>query len=371
MYFSGETRDLEGIVDSLIQNNGYYESGLRKTHTELKFALYERVKPAVIALGSSHVLQIRGEYFDRDFINMGSTMQSLGDGINIVNRLFANKQRPEVIILGIDYHWFFEDKSSRLILQDEWMDVEDKEFFTVGMDRKSGIRILSIHDVTKIWRYLKAVRGDRISLRRSLLNPGQFLGLRAILRNNGFDRYGKYHYNYRIYNPGGSDRSVFVDNDADAERYRQFASMNTTIAENKWEQFLHLRKLINDQGVKLITIILPNSDWATKRKKEAGLVIFVNLLETRINSLDGSNYSYWGKYGDNCEFIDEGHPGEITMMRILKDLLAHEKVLPNYIDHNLLDAYIQQYSGMTTISTLNQIPGPELDFNVLNCPGKG
>lgn len=370
LYFSWETRSLSEIADSLILHKGYYASGLRKTQSELKFALLEELKPEVVVLGSSHVLQIRGEYFNRSFLNMGSTMQSLSDGINVVTRLVENDNRPRVVILGLDYYWFFGDDSQIGNFNDAWLDLDKGRFFTLEKREKSGFRIPSFYDLKRLTRYLVSSDGNFESLKRSITNPGVFMGLDAIFRNNGFDKFGKYHYNYRLFSPLGRDNKSFVKGDGGLGHYERLAIKNKTIDEFKWAEFLHLRRLVNRRGLKLITFIVPTSNWATEEIQESGLGSFLLRLENRLNSLGTSNYSYWSQFNENCEFVDEGHPGEITMARILLDLVSQEEVLEEYLEEDLLNHYIEKYSGMVTIRELNYLSGSEINFNQLDCPGR-
>jgi len=370
MYLVWENRDLDSVVSHLSKHEGYYESGLRKTHSELKFRLYENANPKVVAIGSSRVLQIRGEYFDEAFVNMGATMQSLYDGIRVVDRLLRYENPPELILFGIDYWWFFNDKSGRLLIPNEWLDVEGSEFFMVEGQEGDGLRVASIFDMKRILSFRRHGEGGLSSYVQAFSQRNRFLGLASMFTRNGFDRFGKYHYNYRIYDPAGQDRESFLPGGGERERYRRAVAYNPEIDEKNWERFLHLIERISERGIKLITFVVPNSYWATNEIDQEGLGSFVNRVEERISSLSGTHYSYWAKFGDNCEFIDEGHPGEITMARILRDLSLRTPFLTQFLDSELLDTYIEKYNGMTTINELNWSLGQERNFNALTCEGK-
>src|ERR1700722_4483896 len=83
------------IVGLATRNSGYY----------YKQEMYRKIKPEILILGSSRVMQYRKEFFSRSMLNAGGAMNSINEGFSFVTDSF-NEVAPKVLIMGLDYWWF-------------------------------------------------------------------------------------------------------------------------------------------------------------------------------------------------------------------------------------------------------------------------
>ena len=63
--------------------------------------LIKQVKPEIIALGSSRVMQFREDSFNKKFVNAGGAMNSLSE-FNFFEKMYEF-HNPKYIILGLDF----------------------------------------------------------------------------------------------------------------------------------------------------------------------------------------------------------------------------------------------------------------------------
>lgn len=72
-----------------------------------KLTHFERSQPAVVAAGTSRVMEFRAAMLGVDpaeFYNLGGMLQNLGD-LDTFARLLPARGAPRLIVLGIDMHW--------------------------------------------------------------------------------------------------------------------------------------------------------------------------------------------------------------------------------------------------------------------------
>jgi hypothetical protein len=171
---AGEYLPMEEVISKISDTYGYYGPALAQKTFYYKEHLYRRVKPEAAALGSSRVLQFRGESFRVPFTNIGG-MSGLEETIEIAHDLFP-ANAPRLLILGVDFWWFnpandgIKPKRSP---EDARMTVADllqpAAWLVTGK--------ISPGEATDI------VSGDIPDV-----------GISAITRKDGFDRFGAYHY---------------------------------------------------------------------------------------------------------------------------------------------------------------------------------
>ena len=77
LYKSGDV-GVERAVEA--QSSGQFVvfgSGVSQDFVDYKLQLYAKVKPEIAAVGSSRVMQFRGAYFRKPFLNVGGTAGNL------------------------------------------------------------------------------------------------------------------------------------------------------------------------------------------------------------------------------------------------------------------------------------------------------
>ena len=82
-----------------------FGSGISQDFVDYKLRLYAAVKPVIAAVGSSRVMQFRGDWFRKPFVNLGGAAGNLSVLNSTVNAMIRD-HRPKVVLLGLDFWWF-------------------------------------------------------------------------------------------------------------------------------------------------------------------------------------------------------------------------------------------------------------------------
>jgi len=90
-----------------------YGSALYARMRQYKFALYKHVKPKIITIGSSRVMEFRGGFFSKSFVNMGGVLGAMHTTPCIIDQILSY-HKPELIVLGLDFWRFLPWLTSEL-----------------------------------------------------------------------------------------------------------------------------------------------------------------------------------------------------------------------------------------------------------------
>ena len=101
-----EDFSLQEAVKFQLEQNAIYNF-LSNDMFKYKLELIKNIKPKIIALGSSRVMQFREESFNTSFITTGGAMNYLNEGYLFLQEM-KKIHKPEIIILGLDFWWFNE-----------------------------------------------------------------------------------------------------------------------------------------------------------------------------------------------------------------------------------------------------------------------
>mgnify|MGYP000158713286 FL=1 len=188
LHSSGDLAVERAVKNQAAGRFALFGSGVSQDFVDYKLQLYAAVKPQVVALGSSRVMQFRGAYFRRPFLNVGGTagnLPVLRSTLDAMLRL----HRPEAVILGLDFWWFMP----------RWNPDPFKE-----EPPTSGSYVYNLDSLKKPWTWLLE---GKISW-RDLLGPvlprslGGFrddrYGIMAQQTDDGFGSDGSWYYTGEI-----------------------------------------------------------------------------------------------------------------------------------------------------------------------------
>lgn len=104
----GETVPISAIVVESHRDEALFGRELLSQRFDvLKWEAWSRRRPAVVALGSSRVMQIRGALFEQPFLNAGGLIQDVADVQRVADALVAGELPiPRLLLLGVDPWWF-------------------------------------------------------------------------------------------------------------------------------------------------------------------------------------------------------------------------------------------------------------------------
>lgn len=105
LHSSGDVAVERAVAEQSKGNFAVFGSGVSQDFVDYKLQLYAKVKPEIAAVGSSRVMQFRGAYFRKPFLNVGGTAGNLPVLRSTIDAMLRI-HKPDAIIIGLDFWWF-------------------------------------------------------------------------------------------------------------------------------------------------------------------------------------------------------------------------------------------------------------------------
>ena len=168
---AGEHYKVDRVVAHQSKHGGLYGTAIHNSERSYKLAILEKTTPRIAVIGSSRVLQFRGEFFDSSFANLGRMLLSA----QTARRTFSEVMKtghPDILIVGVDYWWF----SGGYTAPDRG-------------SRDNGGWMEPASSVT-VFRWLRdgKLKADRMV--EVLMTRQRNIGVLAVLNQDGYDPYG-------------------------------------------------------------------------------------------------------------------------------------------------------------------------------------
>lgn len=352
-----ENNSYSDIVKRQIKNDSIYGTALNQNTFSYKLELIKNVKPKVVAVGSSRVMQFRKENFNTSFVTAGGGMSHLNEGYKFLENMYKF-HKPEYIILGLDFWWFNDNFS------------QPKYFPHHGNNGKTI-------SYNKIYKTLLWLINGKVNI--SFLNHKKIenqytnydnLGFSAIATSDGFRSDGSRFYSKTVF---GLEKSGDENFSNTFKRIRDGNSRfkyGNELSKNRVAILYKILELIKNNNTKIIVFIPPIAN-ATYKKMEGYQYGFVDTFRELIKSLNVENYDYHNLpvvTQNDCEYIDGFHGGDVIYSRILKDMYDNNSSISKYIEISNVNNSINLYQGNTlTVNSGNIFKNKEVDFLRLGC----
>ena len=319
----------------IIENyqNVLYGSAV-KTGSLIKFKIIEEKQPAVVAIGSSRVMQFRADYFkNADFYTMGGTSGSIEEAQETFNRI-KSVYVPQIVILGIDLWWLNPkvDHRSHLEEREKIYNSKSMQYFQLFSYLKddTDMRMVLFNTSTiKDRDYL----GNRINV-----------GLSAAVKSNGFRLSDGSYQEGEIIAQNPSLETKLSDIYQRMDKGNRFFNWNQDI---DYDELKKLKQLIQDMksnGVHVVVFLppFPNEIYSAMCHDEH-YSTFLSEFEKSLEDLcteeevyfaDCSNLAWLGASDNEC--IDGFHGSETAYARIIYKMLEDEK-LSNFVNKEFLE----------------------------------
>lgn len=363
LYQSGDSAVERAVQSQAAGNFALFGSGISQDFMDYKLRLYEALKPKIVALGSSRVMQFRGAWFTQSFLNMGGAAGNLAVLRATIDAMLA-VSRPEVVIIGLDFWWFmpqWEKEPNETVRRTtntynygfanlkkpwEWL-LEGKISFS-----ELGAPILGI--------FGKGFRADRY-------------GIMAQQTNDGFGPDGSWYYTAEITGlrlaPDYQFRDTLQNIRNGVKAFYHAAKNQDGPALSHVEAFAEIYCRLRSRGTRTFVFMPPlaSATLATMRHEDYPHLYKLReaLIESGIDVADLTNPALIG--GNDCEFIDGFHGGEIMYARILRLLADRWPQLLAYVNMEKIDAVIRDWSGHALAADARLTERPETDFLGLGC----
>ena len=260
------SREIQAAPDGTLFMRKVFDQGLYR----FKYLSLKDRRPAVIALGTSRVMQFRNEMLGagrNDFFNAGGMIQHLRDLEEFVDTL-PRDTSIRTILLGVELWWFNEKWAAEAEPQKNYLTKIGEDDALDGFAHGAVFQKL-------LWASLRGQCSDAgMGLLYSAAWPadGESLqrrwGLLALSKDMGFRKDGSYEYG------SVAPSAEFVDREKPPIEERIRGQMMgyepvTGLASNEVDRLLGCVKKLSDRGIRVIVFLPPFASGAAAALDES------------------------------------------------------------------------------------------------------
>ena len=367
LYQSGDV-GVERAVEAQVQARASNEmvlfgSGVSQDFVDYKLQLYAATKPRIATVGSSRVMQFRGNYFALPFCNMGGVAGNLAVLRSTIEAMLRI-HKPEAVILGLDFWWFLP----------QWEADPFKE-----VPPTSGSYVYGLESLRKPWTWLfdgKISLGELFApITGALAREGRF-GIMAQQTGDGFGPDGAWYYTADVTGQKAPFDYQFRDTMTQVKHgikaFYHARPDQQGPNEAHLDAFAEIYCRLQARGIKVFVFIAPLSQRvydAMLARKDAYPHLFnlrEALLARGIDALDCSNPRAIAS--SDCEFVDGFHGGEVSYARVLRALGDYKPALLPYLDKERLNVAIRDWKEHALVRDTRLTSLWEQDFMHFDCP---
>lgn len=337
---SGEYAHLDDIIIRQKETTGLYGPGIHDRTFDYKLRLFETAKPAVAVLGSSRVLQIRGESFSKPFVNLGGT-ESLDETIGMAKDALA-LHKPDLLILGVDFRWFYPQA--------------EKTQARGNADDPS-----LAGDILKPLFWLAAGKMSVTDALRILDGTAPHSGFDALLRGDGYSIDGSYHPSAVLTGLARSEDEKFQNSKGKIAKGRE-------VSEVQGQKFLAFLDFLQQENVKPIVFLPPIAPSLLRTMETEGGYDYIAKARTSLHAAAGERGFAFFDFHDassisatDCEFIDGFSGGQVVYLRLLLGMAVEDESLRNALRLPETGWAIENYGKQASLLE------NEVDFLKLGC----
>lgn len=360
VYTGGDVAVERAVATQVGGKFAIFGSGVSQDFVDYKLQLYAAVRPEIAVVGSSRVMQFRGSYFRRPFVNVGGTAGNLSVLRSTIDAMLRI-HRPQVVIIGLDFWWF----------STSWQ----KDPFAPEPPT-SGSYVYDLETLKAPWKWLLE---GKIGWREFFAPlTGAFredrFGIMAQRSSDGFASDGSWHYTADVTGQQRPFDYQFGDTLKQVRYGIKAFAPAPALSEEHLDAFAEIYCRLKSRGIQTYVFIAPLSATVldAMRERQTGyphlFSLYTALMERGIDVMDFTDPRKFGS--SDCEFVDGFHGGEVTYTRILRDLVDRYHALVAYVDVERINRVLKEWKGHAAVYDERVTTLPEVDFMNLSCPKK-
>jgi hypothetical protein len=342
----GEYSSVDRIVREQRDTGGLY-NGYVHSVASYKNSGYRQAKPEVVVIGSSRSLQVRDYFFKAKFFNAGGEVRSPAEAFAVTDELLR-WHKPQHIVWFMDFPQFCA--SSRNFRENLQRPVSAPRKEEMRVQRELvPFQLIAVKKVVSLGDFLNWGTGSAEKVRRGvrILGLGVQKNLDAALGPDGSL--------YRFLDGGAPSPGKRLD----------FGLTEIEQGSSVWKHDYHLNREalqlvdlfvgeMERAGINLTLIAAPLPEFMLKAMLESGRYTYLTDWRERMKTRYPGFYDYTSVgsiAGQDCEFLDYYHGGEVTYMRILAEIGARGKAaLRKVVNTGRLKTLILRRAGDLTVA---------------------
>lgn len=320
-YVSGEFRDIDKAIETQREeHNILIGLGYNEQTAYYKLCNANYYEAPVIALGTSRVMQFKGECFNGNFYNCGGAVS--GNYNEYKNFLENLRYTPKMVVIGLDT-WVFNDEWNR--------DVGNYDEFQVihTVDREKKVLIKSIKQDWKDekWEF------------KNLNDYPNNIGFNGRIKDAGFMYDGSYYYGYVYRSPEEQEDYQFSNTIGRIDTGTARFEWGEHIDEDTIVQLDNLLSYCKENNIEAIGFIAPFAPTVYKHMLDDGKFGYLSEITPECKILfdkyqfefyDYVEVSQLGVTDDY--FIDGFHGSEVAYAKIIMDMVEKDSKLSEYVN---------------------------------------
>ena len=358
-YSVGEFDTLADISENQLNSDEIviYGTALNDITHSYKSYMLEKVKPDIIALGSSRVMPFKQQMFKQKFYNLGGVMDSADDGFRMLEKI--KKVKTKLLLLGVD-SWWFNPKYSPS------SNISYKQHNT----NPDFAPRFNIHDVVSVSKWILKGELSLELFKDALLGRTRHIGIRGIV-GEGFGVDGSiYHVRTitggrKFFDEGFEDTLNRVRNGTDRFQYA------ATAHRENIKNLIGFIKQLQNSGIETIVFFPSYSPpvYALIKEKSEHYRYMPD-LKSQLVAEGVSFFDFEDPasiQSGSCEFYDGFHHGEVSSVKILHEIAIKEPNMLKYVSLDELSKKATKYSGLHSLPDDLVDVRSEIDFLKIGC----
>jgi hypothetical protein len=318
-FYSKEIFHVDMIIDYQQSKNILVGTAIQSINSQLKYRSVNKIKPDIIAIGTSRVMQFRREYFNDNisFYNAGGAVINLPQYIDFIKSM---NDKPQFIIVGLDQYFFNENYAIN--------------------DQNNNTYYYNYNPLKIILNIFKMISNNKISINQHY-HYDDNVGLTAMVYGDGFRKDGSYFYN-RIINEPESEYSKnykypFKDTVQRIDDGNSRFEYGIDVWEKSTEQVIQLLKECKNNNIKVIAFLPPFAPYINTKLKENGNYQYIwkiyNILISIFDEYDYELYDFtdFSNLSDDSMYIDGFHGDDNTYHNILLKIKENNSLIGKFI----------------------------------------
>lgn len=348
---------LSAVVETQARNpRCLFGSGIEQDNYTYKLALYQKVRPDIVVVGSSRVMQIRGRYFSGSFVNMGGAVGSTLAFANLVEAMLE-VHRPRLVVIGVDFWWFNEAYS-----RNKNKPPPSGQAYVMTLERLKLPYYWLVQGKIQLRDLISAVGFDDSACR---------FGVMAKQLADGFGSDGSYYRTSLITGRRLPDQPGFSEVLQRIAQGKDRFEWGDAVSAEDIARFRSAVAHLENAGATVIMFMPPLSrpayDAILSRSKQYRFLTELprTFLQVGLNVHDYTDPARVSA-GD-CEFLDGYHGGEVAYARIVARLAQQHRSVAASVRGGQLNAVISTWTGFAMAGDSGFTRQPEVDFLGMGC----
>lgn len=324
-------------------------SGINQNAYHYKRELFDRVKPEVVAVGSSRAMEVRGEFFNARFLTLGGAVNNLRNLESVAAHIERAATPPALALIYVD-PWLFNARYT-----DNQGPVPDfPEMVSADL----------------IWGGLKSLRhGNWIAQAFRSSN----LGIFSLINNEGFARDGSQYYLGTLAGTVKPYDLQFANTMAriagDHQNFQRNAHADPALVARVCAAVATVRR-----AAPHVVVIAPpfaGPVWARLSEPDyAYIQEGYGMMKACLADVPFFNFANPASIhgSTDCEFVDGLHGGDVTYARMLAQVGEADPQTRRHLRTRFLEDFTSRYRGYAGGTLQVMHPGmKEVDFLGLGC----